>query len=939
MHRAALDGGAVISAPIPGHKPQTLPPQKPRNPSVEASGVRGRSRSAQSHTMLTLVRYAMMALELLLWVPLRIIRFVLDWVVLNPRLGPLRHVATAAILYVVFALTLVYLVAPIRGVVGRAWLGESIRYSAERWLSTAIYDASGNFVGTFDPRLDSKRDVNYTGKAIEIGDYVANPDHKSIPVREVPEDYWRCLVYHEDRNMGTLINPFGIDLVGVLKIPASSLKRSVSARRLRLGVGGSTLPMQLARVIYKTPPHTGESAFEKLRRKFGEWWIAPVIYAELTRGGDDERLKQWAANHLWLAQRAGGGPLHGVEVTSRVVFGKESQDLSAAEQFVLASAVNRPIILQEGNEQLNKVRLDHWRYIIEVRARKCAEVLIEEREEQAKVLFELVNMAGGPPDPVVRPKLQTALEEHAPAVAKQAIANPVLRANVLIPDARYGVREEMKNEFGYGWRDHVREVNLTLDAVDNRTFREKIKAELAQLQARHAAKIDGAYSLDLAQVAKAGGHDKRVPNVIVVAANEKGEIVRYFEADDMASYFGSPNARDGTSGRYEADREGRQIASVGKMIAGIALANEGRDTPETLYTDATAPETGLESCRKGNGTLTRGRAAKVAFACSLNRPLEWRLAQVGQEPVRALIRDLGLTMPRALQASEATPPSTAAVRGLVGASPQKVHQMASVVLASLTGHHGRHVRLPTMVRRWDLNDAAEGEAPKAATDIVPSKVIRREAVPLLKTFLQAPLCYRAGPVQHGTLKSLANWCAETRSDLKLHFAKTGTSVTEDPDATVDAWLAGGIQFASGAAYSYVVVIGTGNTRQPWARKLHASDVAAPLAQLLLADLAEHAHKTPAVVRRPAPKGPVPVKARPAVAQPAGVPVSSAPQPGTAVRTPPIAAVPAAAKPAKAAGQPKAAPAAAATTAQPKAPKRPWGLDEATRRAIFSSPSS
>ena len=35
---------------------------------------------------------------------------------------------------------------------------------------------------------------------------------------------------------------------------------------------------------------------------------------------------------------------------------------------MLASAVNKPIILLEGNERLNEVRLDHWRYITEVRA-------------------------------------------------------------------------------------------------------------------------------------------------------------------------------------------------------------------------------------------------------------------------------------------------------------------------------------------------------------------------------------------------------------------------------------------------------------------------------------------------------------------------------------------------------------------------------------------
>lgn len=83
--------------------------------------------------------------------------------------------------------------------------------------------------------------------------------------------------------------------------------------------------MQFARVIYKTPPSTSEGGFTKLRRKFSEWWLAPVIYHELTRGGDDTRLKQWAANHIWLAQRTGGQPLHGVEVTSRIVFGKEAK--------------------------------------------------------------------------------------------------------------------------------------------------------------------------------------------------------------------------------------------------------------------------------------------------------------------------------------------------------------------------------------------------------------------------------------------------------------------------------------------------------------------------------------------------------------------------------------------------------------------------------------
>ncbi len=186
--------------------------------------------------------------------PVAVGRFLSERIAFNPRLGPLRYLFLAGIAYVLFALVLVYVVAPLRGITGAYYLSDKLRYDAERWLATAIYDSKGGFAGTFDPRLDSRRDVNYTDAAIELGDYTASPDHKSIPVREVPEHYWKCLIYHEDRNIGSALNPYGIDLLGVLKIPYSTFRRSVALHRPSVGVGGSTLPMQFVRVIYKNSP-------------------------------------------------------------------------------------------------------------------------------------------------------------------------------------------------------------------------------------------------------------------------------------------------------------------------------------------------------------------------------------------------------------------------------------------------------------------------------------------------------------------------------------------------------------------------------------------------------------------------------------------------------------------------------------------------------------
>lgn len=772
--------------------------------------------------------------------PVLVLRFLTEWVAFNPRLGPLRHVFLAAFAYVIFALCLVYVVAPIRAITGSYTIADKLKYDAERWIATAIYDRRGSFVGTFDPRLDSVRDVNYTDRSIELGDYIANPDHKSIPVRQVPEYYWKCLVFHEDRYLGTWLNPYGIDLLGVLKIPVSSIERSIAAKRPKIGVGGSTLPMQFVRVIYKTPPDVSEGSLTKLRRKFGEWWLAPVVHRVLTQDGDTP-LKQWAANHIWLAQRTGGSPLHGVEVTSRIVFGKEASQLTIAEQMVLASAVNKPIILMPGSDKLNEVRLDRWRYITEVRARTCAEKLITDEKTKADIVFELVGLAGGPPDPKVRPRLQEALDKFAPTLAARAQANPVIRANALMPSARFGVREEMKQTYGFSWRSYVRGVTTTLDTVENLEFNSKVASALARIDQNERAKISAGYALDPARA----NEETKIPNVVVVAADHKGEIVRYFETGETAAYFGAPVARSPRTGRYEAEHDPRMIASTGKIIAAIAIANTMRDTQNSLYLDTEAPAGGLDTCARG-GTARHGRRAIVSFACSLNPPLLNRTALVGQSRVQRLIDRLGFTMPPADAAGEGVPPSTAVVLGQISGSPRRVHMMSSVVLSSLLRRGSVPVKLPTLVKSYDFTTttAAAAAAGPLGTGVLPSDVIRPEAVPLVRALLEAPLCYTTAKKPAGTLRSLSHWCAARRNDLRLHFAKTGTQVTEDPNATVDVWTTGGLQFANGAAYSYVVLVGTGAVREPWATSLHAAQVAAPLLEVLLDDLKTHAHDNP-----------------------------------------------------------------------------------------------
>ena len=224
-------------------------------------------------------------------------------------------------------------------------------------------------------------------------------------------------------------------------------------------------------------------------------------------------------------------------MTSRVVFGKEAKDLTIAEQFVLASAVNKPIILLEGSEQLNEVRLDRWRYITEVRARTCAERLIEDAAEQATGGVR----AGQPRRRPARSRrsarsCRRRSTSYAPALARRAQANPMIRANALLPAARFGMREEMKQAYGFGWREQVRGVTTTLDVVENLAFARAHAGRAGQARpAASSRQLNPGFTLDPAATVGDGG--PQMPHVIVVAANTSGEIVRYFEAGETAALF------------------------------------------------------------------------------------------------------------------------------------------------------------------------------------------------------------------------------------------------------------------------------------------------------------------------------------------------------------------------------------------------------------------
>jgi penicillin-binding protein 1A len=790
--------------------------------------------------MFDLIRFINRFFEFLFELPAKLIRLPLAILVAILDIRFWIRVVLAIMGSVVLVMTLAYAAPVIWAPLGLKWFEPELNYFDQRSKGIGIYDASSDYLGIFDPRMEP--DFNSTSKTIEWESFTAYPDHKSEHVDEVPPHYWSCLRYLEDRNLGRplislrpdfpyiqLGNLYGIDPNGLMRLPGKALLNVLGKSS---GGGGSTISMQLARSYYASLPSQKESYLDKFKRKTSEWWLAPIIQRKLVQDGNYRPLQKWAANHLPLAQRVGGS-LYGVGLTSRIIFGKPSSDMTQAEQFVLAAAVNRPIqVLASKNPRINKRRLRNWRHITAIRAQGCVNALVHDERKQKNLTITLQTMSLDVPQARLAPDKEAELQtlKRSSGVIRN---NPVRRANHFAPSARFGARAEMVDLYGSEWRQYVARVDLTTNSAQNIRFREKVAKQLGKLNSKYRNKLDRRYTLDVLD----SRSRKRVPDIIIAAADGNGKIVRYFEASHNAHYFGSSPARDKLTGRYERDREGRAIASVAKMIGAVLVANDGEDTLDSKYLDTDAPSRGLESCRRKGGNR-RLRRAETVFACSMSQPLANRLFKLGQGTVRQSVDRFGFNMPFAKTKREETPPSTAVAHGLITGSPQKVHHLAAVILASLTGKGAGPVAMPTIIANHSRTTRRNEELSDVETtsDIIPDRVIEPAGRGMLRSLLSAPLCYEAKGKRHGTLKSQSKWCANRHKDILLHFAKTGTQTTQDADTTVDVWAAGGVQFTNGKSYSYVILVGSGSVGEPLGYRLHSSQLAAPLLGILMKDL-------------------------------------------------------------------------------------------------------
>jgi penicillin-binding protein 1C len=170
--------------------------------------------------------------------------------------------------------------------------------------------------GTSTVLLD--KDGNLLGAKI-----AADGQWRFSPSKKIPEKFARCLIEFEDR---TFYEHLGISARGI----GRAIRQNI--RNKRVVSGGSTLTMQLARIMRKNPPRT---ISEKL--------LEMVLATRMEIRYDKKEILNFYASHAPF-----GNNVVGLEAASWRYFGRSADRLSWAESATLAVLPNAPGLIYPG---------------------------------------------------------------------------------------------------------------------------------------------------------------------------------------------------------------------------------------------------------------------------------------------------------------------------------------------------------------------------------------------------------------------------------------------------------------------------------------------------------------------------------------------------------------------------------------------------------------
>ena len=186
-----------------------------------------------------------------------------------------------------------------------------------------------------------------------------------------------------------------------------------------------------------------------------------------------------------------------------------------------------------------------------------------------------------------------------------------------MPAARFGIREEMKQSYGFGWRDYVRGVTTTFDIGENLAFREQDRRQVGRSSTEAwPASIDPGFHARPGQGRRRRRRARTSSSSPPMPRARSSATTRPARQPPTSARC---RARSTENGFYDPERESRQVASTGKMLLAIAIANQGRETADSLYSTRRRRRNGPRNLRQRRQPPRRARPSSRSPARSTLR--------------------------------------------------------------------------------------------------------------------------------------------------------------------------------------------------------------------------------------------------------------------------------------------------------------------------------
>lgn len=188
-----------------------------------------------------------------------------------------------------------------------------------------------------------------------------------LPLKAIPKDLINAVVAVEDSRFW---KHKGFDYIAIIRAVIKDILY------VRIKEGGSTITQQLAKITFLTPKKT-------LTRKIKEIALAIKIEKSLSK----EEILELYLNRIYLGHGA-----YGVEMASRIYFGKSARNLNLSESALLAGLIKAPSLYSPYNNII--LAKERQRTVLQ-RMEEEGFIKSSEREKAERQPIHLATLRGG----------------------------------------------------------------------------------------------------------------------------------------------------------------------------------------------------------------------------------------------------------------------------------------------------------------------------------------------------------------------------------------------------------------------------------------------------------------------------------------------------------------------------------------------------------------